>query len=195
MFYPLLWLLRRIIKWSYDKYLLQNYDGIRLCDIASTRDEQSELFGTRIVQALDLVKTHDTRRFHRLKKHFRYIANRRMLAEASYDRYLHICDLDHSRFRFDEDEELGILHLAAALIHEATHGVVSSHKIPDDKKHRLRIERLCHQEEVRFAQRIAPETDFGAFDEAAYRTYYETSRWQLALNFIKHIREPKEPSG
>lgn len=193
MLNPLLWLLGRIIRWGYGHYLMQTHEGIDLCDVAGAgKDKQ---FVVYTVRALELIKSSDPRRFRRLQRHFECIVNLRLLTAASYDKRLRICELDFSRFYCTEDAESAILYLAAALVHEATHGAVCSRKISHDKKRRLRIERLCHREEARFIHRINPEVDLGAFDEAGYAAFYRTSRWRLAVDALKYARKPNEPSA
>ncbi len=190
MLYVILWPLCLTLKWCYERYLLQIFDGIKICDIASPNEAEQQFFCSRAVRALELIKEHDTKRYRRVQRHLAYILNCRILMSGEYSHSLRSCDVNFSLFGFEGDEEWGVFALACTIIHEATHGVICARNIPYNKAFRLRVERVCHQEEVRFARRVMPEYDFREFDESEYQAYMQTSRWRHAVESIRNAFRP-----
>lgn len=189
------WPLRCVLKWGYDnKVLVGTYHGIKLCDIASSNEAQRQLFLNHTIKALELVKRHDARRFQRIRKRLDYVVNFPCLSGAEYSDSLHVCKVDFSKYTFEDDEDWVALVLACTLVHEATHGAIIAWGITYDKKHRLRVERLCHKEDTRFARRVMPEYDWDEFDETWYREYYQTGRWQYALKTFKYAFYRDKPA-
>ncbi len=183
------------MKWAYDnKVLVGTYDGIKLCDIASSNKAQTQLFLDRTAKALELIKRYDTRRSHRIQKRLDYVVNYPCLSGAEYGHPLHVCKVDLSKYTFEGDEDWWVLLLARVLVHEATHGSIIAWGITHDEKHRLRVERLCHEEDTRFARRIRPDDDGDEFDEMWYRDYYQTGRWRRAVKTIKHASRRDKPA-
>ena len=69
----IIWLLLPITRWVYNNTLLQTYEGIKICELANSSASEKEQHLGYIIQAIDLIKTHDLRRFHRIKRRLRYI--------------------------------------------------------------------------------------------------------------------------
>ena len=88
-----------------------------------------------------------------------------------------------------------VFMLACILIHESTHGAVSMQNATYDKNFFLRIERLCHNEEVCFARRVRPDLEIVSFDESWYAAYYSTSLWRYVINTIRYICKPDQPTA
>ena len=195
IFQVVLWPFYLILRWGYEKCLLQTFDGIKICDIASSNDEERQKFCSSIVAALELIKKHDPKRYCRVQRHFTYILNRCSLTAGSYDHSFRLCEIDFSVFKFEGDEEWEIFALADVLIHEATHGVIHTRNIPYDEAHYLRVERACHQEEGRFARRVMPNVDLGEFDENEYTALYRMNRWQYAAESFKAAFCTNEPAA
>jgi hypothetical protein len=94
------------------------------------------------------------------------------------------------------DRIWSVWHNARTLVHEATHGVVNSWRIPYTPELRARIEKLCVAEERRFLGRVGrlrPElSELAAimereFDAPAWEKYWTAPRWQLALSALRHL--------
>jgi hypothetical protein len=185
------WPLRLVLRWGYEKFLLQTFDAIKICDIASADDTEQQLFCCRTLKALELIKENDPRRYRRIQRHLVYIINCRTLLAGEYSSSLRSCDINVSHFNF-EDEDFVILMLACTFIHEATHGRIFAYHIPYDTEHRLRVECLCHQEEVRFARRVMPDVDLGEYDESGHQAFYQRSRWRYAMKSLRYIIQPDQ---
>ena len=194
MLYLILWPLSLVLRLGYETSLRQTFDAIKICDLVSLNDAQRQLYCSRTVKALELIKEYDAKRFCRIQKHLVYIVSCRTFYGADYNHWLRACEVNFSRFRFEEDEDWGVLMLACTIIYEATHGVITTQNIPYDKKHRLRVERICYQEEVRFARRVMPEVDLGEFDESEYRNYFQMGRWQYVVKSLRTIFQPDQPA-
>ena len=75
------------------------------------------------------------------------------------------------RYNFPKDHDWYLRCYAATLVHEATHGAIYSRYIGHTRRNRLRIERLCHTETLRFLRRLDKpdrvwsEQIAGVFDE------------------------------
>ena len=195
IFQVVLWPIYLILRWCYEKCLLQTFDGIKICDITSSNDEERQKYCSSIVAALELIKKHDPKRYCRVQRHFAYILNRCSLTTGSYDDSLRLCEISFSLFKFEGDEEWEATALACTIIHEATHGVLCARNIPYDEAHYLRVERACHQEEARFARRVMPNVDLGEFDENKYTALYRMNRWQYAAEFFKAAFRTNEPAA
>jgi hypothetical protein len=188
-------LIFRVMKRIYDDGFLQTYDGFRICDTERLDQSQRELFCTCIIEALALVKTHDKRRYRRLQDRLKYVVNSSGRGVGLYIHALQSCEIDFAKYRYIEGQDLVRLSLASTLVHEATHGVIIARGIPEgNRATSMREERLCHQEQVRFGRRAAPDIDFGPFDEAEWHESYDISRWQKVLAYVRRVREGEHPT-
>jgi hypothetical protein len=124
-------------------------------------------------EALALIRCIDPGRYGIIVRHIRYIVNNGLIDGADYNRYLRMCMVGFGGFRLEKGSEHYEWYLAwyaAGLVHEATHGRLHSLWFPYTKATRVRIERICHAEERRFASRITSKAyDFSTlvrpFDE------------------------------
>jgi len=142
-------------KRRYRRNMLATHKGIGICDMRQVRVGQKD-FVEWTRQAIDLVEKHDLRRFRRIQRHCRYIANRELVSAGAYSAWAKACLVDFSGADFEHHPEWYLIFYAGLLVHEATHGVMDAKKIPYDKAMRLRIEYLCRKEERRFLNRICP---------------------------------------
>jgi len=177
-----------VVKWGYDNTLLQVYEGIKICELANSSSFEKKQHLGYIIQAIDLIKAHDTRRFQRLQKRLRYIVNRLCLGSGEYRDWLQACIVDLTKFDFEVNEYHYIVQLACTLIHEATHGEIEAHNIIYSKRNFQRIERICDQEEKRFLARIKNEASDYKFDIAWWEEYWKLNLWQRATKIVKRIR-------
>lgn len=171
---------------SYEKYCLLTFDAIKICDLASSNEKEQEAFGCRTVKALQLIKEHDFKRYRRVQSHLVYIVNSRVLfAGGLYNHSLRSCTVRNSALDFEGNEDWAILMLACAIIHEATHGAMLTRNIPYDAEHYLRVERICHQEEARFARRVMPEADLGEYDGKWHQEVFQMGKWEYIVKYVK----------
>lgn len=181
-----LWL--PIARWFYNNTLLQTYEGIKICELANSSASEKEQHLGYLIQAIDLIKTHDPRRFHRIQKRLQYIVNRVCIGSGEYRHELRACIVDLTQFEFEVNEDHYIVQLACTLIHEATHGEIQAHNIAYGKQNFSRIERICDQEEKRFLARIKNEASGDKFDKTWYEDYQKLNSWQRVTKVVKRIR-------
>jgi len=134
--------------WACEKYSDGEHLGINLA--------HGYLFGDHLNQfieetknALDLIHTHDERRFQRLKENVKHI----MCCELSgFGEYLKggIIKVDITKLDFKNNLIWSRYMIAACFIHEATHGHLFSKGIKYNKRTRIRCERICRSEENHF---------------------------------------------
>ena len=178
-----------LLRWGFKKSLLKTFDGIKICDLASAGESEEQFFCSYVIKALKFIKEHDPKRYRRVQRHLAYIVNCRVLASGNYSHSLRECDLNFSSFKWlkaEWEEEWKVFELARLIIHEATHGVMCVRNIPYDKKYRLRVERICHQEEVRFARRARPDYDMREYDENWHQEYYRKTIQQRMIEVYKN---------
>jgi hypothetical protein len=138
----------------YVENTLATYEGICFCDL-SIHKLGADDFVESTTKALDLIKENDLRRFHRIQRFIAYVVNRELVSGGDYDSSLRVCNVDFSFFKFRENFEWYLLQYAGLLVHESTHGLIAARSIPYNKRTRMRIERLCREEERRFFMRIS----------------------------------------
>ena len=177
------------LKFGYNKNLMHIYQGIRICDVDDFDPLRREQNRKHFVQALEIIKQGDPRRFRRVQRRLAYIVNGVCLGGAEYNHPLKVCYVDLKRFDFTSDEKGYVLQLARALVHEATHGEVEAHGITYNKSNRLRVERLCYQEEMRFLALVMPEANHETFDKNWWEDNWELSSWQRARKIIERVQK------
>ena len=156
--------------------VIGEYEGIRIAD-CSYRKDLEPAFLRAITRALELVAKKDPRRFLCIRRHLGFIVHHELDgAWAKYDRWPSGCEVDFDKYKFDESPETAVFLLAVSLVHEATHGRLSLHRgvsggLPAQV--RMRMERMCHLEEMRFARRV--DSRFG---EVYQRTVFRSERWR-----------------
>jgi len=107
--------------------------------LASVRD---------VVGALELIRQADPRRFCRIERHVRSIHLGPWKLHGFYRPLGKICGLRGSTQPFL------IYRYSSTLIHEATHGLLASLRLPHTRENRTRIEKVCVMEEARFLRRF-----------------------------------------
>lgn len=185
------------------------HSGIRLVGTHFGEGE-NQVFVDCTKDALDLIQKYDPHRFRRILREVRIIDNCPLTSAGRYNRQSRSCEIDfphyrdttggylHTRHRGTDEYQRSLALYAASLIHEATHGKFDSHGILYTAKNRLRIERLCHQEEARFYARLEQSnpdifveigTLLQPFQEEYYQRYWQQSRWEFARRELARIRE------
>jgi hypothetical protein len=125
----------------------------------------------KVRAAVDLIATHDPRRFVRLRQDLKYvIVARTPISEvAEYWPNLHACLVDAA---FATAHPPGIT--ALNIVHEAVHARLWKAGIRYDEAIRARVERCCIMEELAFAERVPDGAELQA---AAQRKLYDESYW------------------
>jgi len=119
--------------------------------IAASRDN-GEMALRRVEEALQLIKTHDPRRYGRLLRDLERIWVRSdRIGTAWFNEALKACELSADFVLADTSPAAEI---AAAIVHEATHARLCSHGIGYDEPLRQRIEAVCVRRELAFAARL-----------------------------------------
>lgn len=183
----------KIERWLLQKSVVGSYGGILLVNLSGHK-ERSRAFPAFCTAALQLIETRDPRRFRRIQREVRYIVNQTLLSGGSYERSTRRCDIDFSYYYVAADDpnyDWYVAQLAFTLVHEATHGRIFSLGVTTyDEKNWQRIERICHDEEARFAFRIFgqfhdPAMLVPAFDASRWHPYRKMTRWQEARELIR----------
>jgi hypothetical protein len=177
------------------KRAVGEYQGIVLCNLRN-HARNVDLFIKRTTDALDLVEFFDPRRFHRIKKHIHYVADGYSISAGAYDRFMRVCTVDLNFLKFQEAFDWYRFQYAGLIVHEATHGAIEARGIPYYRRHRIRIERLCVEEERRFLRRACPWRSYAdvKLDEDWYRQYYGFwSHLRLVCRRVKEIVEDEKP--
>lgn len=147
-------LLEKLRVWLCKRFLIDEICGIGIADV-NCSDPRSSAFRIKTRQALDLIRTHDPRRFLRVQKYIRYIRNTALHCAGKYCSG-NMCELDFGRWDFSQHPEKTLYGYAAVIVHEATHGYLRAKGFGRTKRNWMQLERICRSEENRFLSRLAP---------------------------------------
>ena len=168
-----------------------SYGGIQLTNMTMNENHSAE-FVVFTIQALRLIERTDPRRFSVVQQELRYIANTALLSGGAYKKATRRCQIDFLRYRCARNQqgyEWYLAFYACTIIHEATHGRIFRFGIPYNEKTWLRVERLCHKEEERFAKRLhSEEYDFSRLCPEFDPTWGQNFRDQSIFEKVKNIR-------
>lgn len=122
--------------------------GIR---IVSLWDEENEPAAAEedVWQAIQLLKHKDNRHFQRVVAQVQTIVLGPLVHWAFYLRNGRLCVLNPRPLSRISDRQRRAAAIAAALVHEATHGCIDQRGIPFTEETQARIERICSAEEAR----------------------------------------------
>ena len=171
----------RMIDWLLKNSVLCEHLGIRLCDINHNPNDDSA-FIARSIQALDLIKEIDPRRFCRVHRTIRYIVNTECHFHGVYS-LGKMCVIDFGRYRFDRNEKWALFNYAGLIIHESTHGMLESKQIPYKRHNWLQVERICRNEQNRFLKRLEPI--YGS----SLKIPFDSNNWLIMRPIKNRIRE------
>ena len=178
---------------------LGTHRGIAIAGASFSRGSGPE-FLKRTIEALELVNRFDARRFRRVQQEIRFIIHAELPSGADYRRVGRFCCVDYTRYDFGKDHDWYLRCYAAALVHEATHGAIYSRHVGYTRRSRLRIEKLCHTEELRFLRRLDTpdqlwsEQIAGSFNEQYYLQYYRAGLFSRVRTIRQRIREVRNGS-
>jgi hypothetical protein len=144
-------LVHRMELYAMQHAAIGTFDGIGLVDFRG----HPKSFRHTVECSLRLIRDNDPRRYARITKHIRWIANRvTNTMGIEYEPWICACNVEFTDIPGASPDVLAAGY-ACFLIHEATHGAIEARGIPCDVSHRVRIERLCMAEQNRFAARLA----------------------------------------
>jgi hypothetical protein len=177
----------RFFVWVFEKCEVARFEGIILSDVTSEK-----LFVVVLLEALELVRSIDPRRFSRIRRHIRFIANFSPgYSGACYDSQTRSCKfLFKGPSQDDPDRMAFVVGYAKVLVHESTHGEILARRIPYTPALRARVERLCVKEENRFVaalKRTRPEIGdrfWTEFDEGFWDPVWELTFFQKLRNVV-----------
>lgn len=178
------------------RYAGESVDGIKIVDM-SLRRNVDHRFQVDTVAALQLIKSVDPRRYRRIQGEIEFVVNGEGIRTASYNRPVRMCDIDYGRYDLTENPEWYLWWYATILVHEATHGAIFSRYIAYIPRLRVRIERLCHLEQKRFAkkadtnERAWSEALVGQFDEEKWHKSWQSTFIQRLVRYIGRLREAR----
>src|SRR5882724_1139121 len=157
---------------------IAHIDGISL---ASNRPHQNGVFKQIIEGALSLVRKHDPRRYARITQHFRWILNAYLVGpmDGMFVSSTRTCVINFGWLPGANHDLLEAMY-AGILVHESTHAVLEFRGIRSEDENRLRIERLCFEEQNRFIARLAAADPVRfprrvlhiKFDDHLYKQFY-----------------------
>ena len=188
-----MWPLYELLHYGYRIRGKKSIGGIVLVGMGRT-DRSNDAFQQVTEDALQLIKTHDPRRFRCLQRELTYIVNGILPTYGKYIRQTRSCEIDFDKYKVRrgmEHYDWYLAYYASVIVHEATHGRLHSLGIPYNKHTRSRIERLCHCEQKRFARHLPPVYDYttliSEFNEADWHPSWNTTFRQKLEWIVKQI--------
>jgi hypothetical protein len=130
----------------------QVVDGLWIGSSSPHWDDDDKKLLSKVVSAVQLLATHDRRRFNRIRRDLKRVLV--YWIPGSWGRYfapLDMCLLDAA---FVADSATTHELLAATIVHEATHARLTKCGIGYDPSIQPRVERLCLQAELDFAAKL-----------------------------------------
>jgi hypothetical protein len=150
--------LQRLASWI-DRFQLwisihAAYDGLTI-SVLDLHDNSTALV-TRVKEALALLERYDARCYRRLKRDCQRIWLKVLVgAIGEYKHSLRTIALDQ---RFLASSATPTSYISATLVHEATHARLNAWGVGYTEADRARVERLCFQQELAFAQ-LLPDSE------------------------------------
>lgn len=133
-------------------------NGLMVCDFESSEQRQTE-FQRLIASSLDLLAVHDPVRFARLKRYVKLIVRKRNNSVNYASAYpdIGICMIRDNALGMEKDLPAASLKCSCLLIHEMTHCCIAQKGITHGPLSENRIEDVCLNAELSFAQKTANE--------------------------------------
>lgn len=173
-------------------------DGIGLVDLNFDHTDDLD-FQRTMTDALALIRAHDPRRYAIVQREVRWVVNAELGSWGQYDRSLQACNVDFGRYGIPSDGDYPwyVAAYAALIIHEATHGRLMTLGFVYTRRYRARIERICRNEERRFAARL-PRISYDfeelvpPFQEQDWHRSWYGGRVQHARSVLARVRQSRE---
>ncbi len=187
-------LVNRGFVWVQKQNEVGRFDGVILADVRGA----DSCFKSTLLEALQLIRDCDPRRFARVQRLIRWVMNFGLGQGkvADYNPETRTCTIDFLEPKDEVDRLWGSIHYPRTMIHEATHGAIFSRGIAYTAALRARIEGLCIAEENRFLRRVGamrPEVAEVVaamereFDPAAWEGVWKATRWQRAWSVLRQL--------
>ena len=176
---------RHFYYWLYRSVQVGQFDGI---GFASPSEGATE-FAATMQASLGLIRTHDPRRYRRVREHICWIVNASHHhggGGASYHPYLRRCKIDFSDFGWNDPAHVAAYY-AHQIVHEATHGWLSARGFPYSRYSRIQHERICHAEQNRFLKLLDRQIP-GIYK--AWWSEFDPGDWDVSWNIWR--RKTKE---
>ncbi len=195
-YYPVANIITRILVWPYEQWFLRTrcvgkIEGIILVDHPRDTSFFRETFAT----ALQILQQRDPHRHKRVLTHVRLIMNFPIgYSGAGYIQHLKAYATSFQSRQAEAGIRKTAIIQASMLVHEATHGLLHSRKIPYDLRTRERIEQLCCKEEHRFLRRVLTPESFAKVKEIRryhpelYQKRWSSSPWQLFKERFRYTK-------
>jgi hypothetical protein len=159
-------------------------EGIRM--VVPFRDcGRADMLRAKAAAALRLIQNHRPKYYERIR---RFIPNL-LIVGSSYSYAattifdLHLCELSED---YALSDQTTAEQLAMTLVHEATHGYLQFRGTSYKEERRARIERVCVQTEIAFANGL-PQAD-ALVSEARRRLEYEPGYWTNESFLQRNLR-------
>ncbi len=191
-------IITRILVWPYEKWFLHTraageVEGSGLIDYPRNTPYFRETFAT----ALDVLRQRDPRRYKRVVTHIRRIMNFPIgYSGAGYIRHLKAYATSFRSPPTEAGIRKAAIWEASMLVHEATHGLLYSRRIPFTPRTRERIEQLCSREEHHFLDRVgltaeslAKVKSIRRYHPELYQKRWSSSPWQLFKDRLRYTKE------
>jgi len=190
-------IITRILVWPYEQWFLRTrsvgeVEGIILVDYPQNTPFFRETFAT----ALQILQQRDPHRHKRVLTHVRRIMNFPVgYSGAGYIQHLKAYATSFQPPQAEAGIRKTAITQASMLVHEATHGLLDSRKIPFDPRTRESVEQLCSKEEHRFLRRVLTPESFAKVKEIRryhpelYQKRWSSSPWQLFKERLRYTKE------
>jgi hypothetical protein len=121
--------------------------------VSNVSDQSAAVILERVEDALRMIRTHDPRRYQRVRRDLDRIWVRVQIAgnRGLYNSALRACELD---LRYLIRSEVQPTDIASTIVHEATHARLYRLGYPESL--RVRIEAACRRQEQAFSERLPP---------------------------------------
>jgi hypothetical protein len=141
----------------------------------------------KIVAALGLIREFDPVRYKRLLRDVRQVLVTVLPASvAGWAETSQACELDE---RYLIREATTPEHVAATIVHEATHARLMRCGIGYEEKLRDRVERVCLRREIAFAARLPVGVDAGQGAEATLQAMPDFSDRAMSERYLDGLRD------
>jgi hypothetical protein len=148
----------RLRRFIYELCPMRNLYGVEVRVLMPDRGE-FEIASSKIRDALELIATYDARRFGRLTRDVRRIWVGPTASQAEWFVELEMCVL---RFEHVLSPDTSAARLALTLAHEATHARLDRGSFGYEEERRVRIERICVNQEIALAERLPDGSSLAA---------------------------------
>ena len=150
-------------RWLNARHSATTIDGVRVLDFGELPSGANhDRFTAYLRDALFLIRFHDPVRYRRVVRHVRHFESAPCRTMAHFTPSTRTCVIDFNKEPLDDG---GIIHpwyvayFAGVIVHEATHGYLLDRFVPYTKANRVRVERICINQQNDFLTRLPKNPD------------------------------------